>query len=72
MWLGWVCLVRALEKFLLLLGVNKMPNHDRLQPHFAFARVCGPYKAPGGEEQHSGAAAKTGFPGFQRRMEASS
>ena len=40
-WLGWVRLVRALERFLVLPCVNEMTNDERLRSHFAFARVVG-------------------------------
>ena len=70
--LGWVRLVRALERFLGLPCVNEMTNDERLRSHFAFARVVGRAKAPGSEGAAAGAAAKTGFPLFQRHVEASS
>jgi hypothetical protein len=49
LWLGWVRLVRALERLLVIHGVNEMTNDERLRLHVAFARVCGPCKAPGSE-----------------------
>ena len=65
-------LVRALERFLVLPCVNEMTNDDRLQSHFAFARVVGRAKYQAAREQPAGAAAKKGFPGFKRHVEASS